>query len=177
MKHNLMSPSQTPNAPRQPAVQLSLRQSARHVDLPLKRQRLIRVIQTTLQHVDIDSPSAIGIACVDVAQSQTLNRQYRQKDKPTNVLSFPADVPEEIVPLLDQRPLGDLVICIPVVIQEAHEQHKTAAAHFEHLIVHGVLHLLGHDHELGDAEADAMEQLEIEILHRLGIPNPYVLKD
>ena len=76
--------------------------------------------------------------------------------------------------MLDARPLGDLVICIPVVWNEAVDQHKTALQHFSHLLVHGVLHLLGYDHELGDEEAEEMEALEIEILGKLKIANPYL---
>ncbi|MCF4837249.1 rRNA maturation RNase YbeY, partial [Acinetobacter baumannii] len=105
--------------------------------------------------------------------SHQLNLQYREKDKPTNVLSFPSDIPEEVLPMLDALPLGDLVICIPVVLQEALEQKKTAQNHFAHLLVHGVLHLLGYDHETSDEDAEEMEGLEIEILAKLNIANPY----
>ncbi|MFX7296868.1 rRNA maturation RNase YbeY, partial [Acinetobacter baumannii] len=115
----------------------------------------------------------IGVACVDLEESHQLNLQYREKDKPTNVLSFPSDIPEEVLPMLDALPLGDLVICIPVVLQEALEQKKTAQNHFAHLLVHGVLHLLGYDHEISDEDAEEMEGLEIEILAKLNIANPY----
>ncbi len=110
----------------------------------------------------------LSIRIVDAPESQQLNHQYRQKDKPTNVLSFPADFPEE----LDLPLLGDLVICAPVVEQEAIEQQKTLEAHWAHMIVHGVLHLLGYDH-IDDEEADIMEHLETQILTAAGFPPPY----
>lgn len=114
----------------------------------------------------------LSIRLVGAAESQALNRDYRDKDKPTNVLSFPADLPEMILAELDARPLGDLAICAPVVLREADEQGKTAAAHWAHMTVHGLLHLLGHDH-VEAADAARMEPLEIAILARLGVDNPY----
>ena len=110
----------------------------------------------------------LAIRIVDEREGQALNRHYRGKDYATNVLSFPAELPEGVkLPLL-----GDLVICAPVVAREAKEQHKPAVAHYAHLTVHGVLHLLGWDHE-DDKDAEAMEQLEREILAGLGRPDPY----
>ncbi|MBI1422682.1 MAG: rRNA maturation RNase YbeY [Gammaproteobacteria bacterium] len=110
----------------------------------------------------------ITVRIVDEVESEQLNQQYRHKQGPTNVLSFPfeADVPME-VPLL-----GDIVICAPVVIREAVEQHKDAVSHWAHMLVHGTLHLLGFDHHT-DAEADAMEQQEIQVMQQLGFSNPY----
>jgi len=142
-------------------------------ELVLKRAYLKKVIETTLRHLDVKQDCEIGIACVDLDQSQQLNLEYRRKDKPTNVLSFPSEIPEEILPMLAARPLGDLVICIPVVLQEAAEQHKVPVEHFTHMLVHGTLHLLGYDHEISDEDADEMEALEIEILAKLGLSNPY----
>lgn len=110
----------------------------------------------------------LTIRVVDLEESQQLNRDYRAKDKPTNVLSFPSDLPPELnIPLL-----GDIVICAPVVMQEAAEQHKPALAHWAHLTVHGCLHLLGYDHE-EDADANIMEALETRILIGLGFADPY----
>lgn len=154
-------------------INLSLQQDFQATELPLKRGQMKKQIETTLRHVGFDVDCEIGIACVDLAESQELNLQYREKDKPTNVLSFPSDIPEEMLSLLDAEPLGDLVICIPVVLQEATEQQKTPSDHFTHLLVHGILHLLGYDHETNEAEAEEMEALEIEILKKLGIANPY----
>ena len=154
-------------------ISLSLQQDFQSPELELKRVQLKKIIETTLRHVGYKEDCEIGIACVDLEESHQLNLQYREKDKPTNVLSFPSDIPEEVLPMLDALPLGDLVICIPVVLQEALEQKKTAQNHFAHLLVHGVLHLLGYDHETSDEDAEEMEGLEIEILAKLNITNPY----
>ena len=106
---------------------------------------------------------------------RVLNRQYRHKDQPTNVLSFALlDDPGEIARMRQtgHLALGDLVLARETLLREAATHHKTPDAHFLHLLVHGTLHLLGHDHRL-DAEAEAMEKLEIQILSRLGVANPY----
>lgn len=154
-------------------LSLSLQQTFVAPELVLKRAYLKKVIETTLRHLDVKQDCEIGIACVDLDQSHQLNLEYRRKDKPTNVLSFPSEIPEEILPMLAARPLGDLVICIPVVLQEAAEQHKVPVEHFTHMLVHGTLHLLGYDHEISDEDADEMEALEIEILAKLDLNNPY----
>ena len=110
----------------------------------------------------------LAIRIVGAKEGRALNRHYRGKDYATNVLSFPAELPEGVkMPLL-----GDLVICAPVVAREAKEQRKPAVAHYAHLTVHGVLHLLGWDHD-DDKEAEAMEQLERDIFAELGLPDPY----
>lgn len=110
----------------------------------------------------------MAIRVVDEAEGRELNRTYRHKDYATNVLSFPAELPED----LGLQLLGDLVLCAPVVAREAAEQGKPLAAHWAHLTVHGCLHLLGFDHQT-DGEAEAMEALETEILGRLGYADPY----
>jgi probable rRNA maturation factor len=110
----------------------------------------------------------IAIRIVDEKEARALNKHYRGKDYATNVLSFPAELPEGVtLPLL-----GDLVICAPVVANEARLQNKSMSAHFAHLTVHGVLHLLGLNHE-DDREADAMEAIERGILADLGFADPY----
>ena len=110
----------------------------------------------------------VAIRVVDDCESQELNRTYRGFDKPTNVLSFQADLPPEVeLPLL-----GDLVICAPVVEREAYEQEKTVEAHYAHMAVHGTLHLLGYDHE-DDPSATLMEDLERKVMAGLGFPDPY----
>lgn len=123
---------------------------------------------------------ALTIRIVGAAESRRLNRTWRGKDKPTNVLSFPAEpLAADRRPLtrlhetaFDDHPLGDLAICAPVVAREAKEQGKSAQAHWAHMVVHGVLHLLGYDHE-NDRDANIMESLETKILDRLGYADPY----
>lgn len=110
------------------------------------------------------------VRVVDEAESAELNQTYRHKSGPTNVLSFPVEA--EDLPGLDLPLLGDLVICAPVVAREAAEQGKPAEAHWAHMIVHGMLHLQGHDHIEPDA-AEAMERLETDIMRGLGYPDPY----
>ncbi len=110
----------------------------------------------------------LTVRVVGLDEMRRLNSVYRQRDKPTNVLSFPADLPAELgLPLL-----GDIVICAAVVAEQARAQGKPGRAHWAHMVVHGALHLLGYDHN-GPQEAQRMESLEIEILARLGFPDPY----
>ncbi len=114
----------------------------------------------------------LTIRLVDEQESQSLNREYRDRDYPTNVLSFPADLPPELnIPLL-----GDLVICVQVVQREAVEQRKSAESHWAHMVIHGCLHLLGYDH-IDDAEAEEMETIERQLMAELGFPDPYVAND
>ena len=155
-------------------LSLSLQQSFQSPELVLKRAYLKKIVETSLRHIDTQSDCEIGIACVDNDESHKLNLEYRGKDKPTNVLSFPSDLPDEMAQVLDSFPLGDLVICIPVVLLEAQEQNKTPLAHFTHMLVHGTLHLMGYDHETSEADAEEMEAVEIEILAKLGFDNPYL---
>ncbi len=155
-------------------LSLSLQQSFEAPELVLKRAYLKKVIETTLRYIDTQSDCEVGIACVDNDESHKLNLQYRGKDKPTNVLSFPSDLPDEMAQILDTFPIGDLVISIPVVLQEAIEQNKAPTEHFTHMLVHGTLHLMGYDHETSDEDAEEMEALEIEILAKLGFKNPYL---
>lgn len=118
-----------------------------------------------------DQHLEIAVLFTDDGSVATLNAEWRGKDKPTNVLSFPT--PEDMpVPAGEPRPLGDIVLANGVVTREAEEQGKTLHDHTAHLIVHGTLHLLGYDHET-DGEAEEMETLETRILKGLGIPDPY----
>lgn len=113
----------------------------------------------------------VSVRVVDAGEMRELNREFRGKDRPTNVLSFPAGamagLPEDA-----GRALGDLVICAPVLHDEALAQGKPLAHHWAHMLVHGTLHLLGYDH-VDDADAEAMEALERRVLAREGIPDPY----
>ena len=117
----------------------------------------------------------LAIRIVGAKEGRALNRHYRGKDYATNVLSFPADMAEGVkLPKGVKLPLlGDIVLCAPVVAKEAKEQKKALAAHYAHLTVHGVLHLLGWDHQ-DERDADCMEALEREILAGLGIDDPYL---
>lgn len=114
------------------------------------------------------SNAELVIRIVDEAEIGALNRDYRGKDGSTNVLSFPFEAP----PPVQTNLLGDLVICAPVVAREAAEQGKSLDAHWAHMVVHGVLHLLGFDH-IQEADAEAMEAIERDLLAGLGYPDPY----
>lgn len=147
-----------------PALSLSLqfgalKDAARH-RAALPRHTVIRCIRHALE-----ADAEITVRIVDAEEGQSLNRDFRQKDYATNVLTF--DYATEPVVM------ADLVLCAPVVAREAREQKKTLAAHYAHLLVHGTLHAQGWDHETGEADAEAMEAREIEILSGLGIGNPY----
>ncbi|MCW5732397.1 MAG: rRNA maturation RNase YbeY [Alphaproteobacteria bacterium] len=112
----------------------------------------------------------VSLLLSDDRRVRALNRRWRTKDRPTNVLAFPAGGP---VPRGAPLVLGDVVLALETVRREARAQGKKAADHFQHLVVHGVLHLVGHDHET-EAEAGVMESLETRILRRLGVADPYL---
>jgi len=114
----------------------------------------------------------LAIRIVGTKEGRSLNHHYRGKDYATNVLSFPAELPEGLPAGVKLPLLGDLVLCAPVVAREAKEQGKPLAAHYAHLTVHGALHLLGWNHE-DTREAECMEQLEREVLAGLGVADPY----
>lgn len=147
-----------------PSLSLSLQfgnleDAARH-RAALPRHQVIRCIRHALE-----ADAEITVRIVGADEGQALNQSYRQKDSATNVLTF--DYATE--PLV----MADLVLCAPVVAREAKEQKKGLADHYAHLLVHGTLHAQGWDHETSDADAEAMEAREVEILAGLGLKNPY----
>jgi probable rRNA maturation factor len=147
-------------------LELDLQVASQVADLPSEAQ-FRAWCEAALRQRTADSELTIRL--VDEAEARELNHTYRQRDYATNVLSFPADVPDG---MLDIPLLGDLVICVPVLEREALEQDKTPEAHWAHLVIHGCLHLLGYDH-IDDAEAEEMEALERTLLAELGHPDPY----
>ncbi len=130
--------------------------------------RLELWVGSALRQAGFGTSAELTLRIVGEAEMQDLNYRYRDTPKPTNVLAFAANLPPQLgLPLL-----GDIVICAPLVETEAGEQGKTMQAHWAHLVVHGTLHLLGHDH-VDDSQALLMEQLETAILGNLGFANPY----
>ncbi|MFZ5724645.1 MAG: rRNA maturation RNase YbeY [Pseudomonadota bacterium] len=148
------------------ALDLQVRSRARHVP---SRRAFAQWVQAALAG-RVTGAAELTLRVVGPAEMQTLNREYRDKDYATNVLSFPFEVPAGIE--LPVRVLGDIVLCAQTVQREAREQEKPVQAHWAHLTVHGVLHLLGMDH-MTTREARAMESAEIAVLKELGFGNPY----
>jgi probable rRNA maturation factor len=158
------------------------------------REHLLPVMRATLEYVnarvnsslilpyfeDIDAElwqeksKALDLYITDSIEGRALNLEARGKDYATNILSYPSDLPIAVIELMPTLPLGELIVCHEVMVREAKEQDKTVAQHISHLLIHGILHLLGFDHELGQAEQDEMESFEIDILARLNLANPYV---
>jgi probable rRNA maturation factor len=133
---------------------------------PPSTQQMQHWVELALADRTQDAEMTIRI--VDESEITELNRQYRKKDGPTNVLSFPFESDIE----LETPLLGDLVICASVVEKEAKEQHKSLQSHWAHMVIHGTLHLLGYDH-MTEVEASVMENKEIDLLKQLGFSNPY----
>jgi probable rRNA maturation factor len=148
-----------PPARRLPELNLSVQYPGSTASAPTRAQvrRWVRAACT--------AAAEITVRFVDDGEGRALNRDYRGKDYATNVLSFPYES--------GARVSGDLVLCKPVVEHEAQEQRKPLEAHYAHLIVHGMLHLQGHDHETGKDDAERMEAVERQILETLGYPDPY----
>ncbi|MBE0406794.1 rRNA maturation RNase YbeY [Psychrobacter sp. AOP22-C1-22] len=165
------------------------------LDVFYHREQLQSVLMATLAYIDrqlekgltlpyfagIDAElwqeklKALDIYITDENEGRELNLEARGKDYATNILSYPSDLPAAIIELMPTLPLGELIICHDVMVREAAEQGKTVPQHISHLLTHGILHLLGFDHELGQAEQDEMEAFEVDILAGLNLPNPYIV--
>lgn len=157
-------------------IDLDLQLAYEGQDIPTQAQFQLWV-ETTLS--TFKEQAELSIRIVDNEESQALNHEYRGKDKPTNVLSFPFEIPSELAHLdADEIGylIGDLIICAPVVELEAQQQNKQLMHHWAHMVVHGCLHLLGYDH-INDDEAEIMENLERDILSKLEISDPYLITD
>ena len=146
--------------------------------------RAVNAALTASPHGDIATQpftAEVSVRLTSDEEVHALNRQYRGKDKPTNVLSFPMVQPDLIETLSDTDDgevlLGDIVVAYGVCSAEAAEKGVTLAAHLTHLIVHGLLHLLGYDHERGEDEAEAMEEMERAALASLGFADPYAVRE
>lgn len=149
-------------------LDLVIQNQQKDAELPLQENLQKWAAAALINDADVQ----VTLRIVDTEESQALNNEYRGKDKPTNVLSFPMDMPEEFLQVLDMNLLGDLVVCAAIVEQETAQQNKTADAHWAHMLVHGMLHLQGFDH-IEDEEAELMEKQEISILKQLGFESPY----
>lgn len=158
-----------------PAVDV-LVEDERWCGVPDAEALAIRAAEATLAALrtegeDVPEPAEMSVTLTDDARIRVLNRDWRDKDKPTNVLSFPAaDLPPGAAP----QPLGDIIVALETVLKEAEAENKRPADHLVHLVVHGTLHLMGFDHE-DDDEAEEMEAMERRILAGLGIDDPYAL--
>lgn len=147
-----------------PLARISLQAGDWKAAHPSYRAAIGAAVRAALAYEELGG--AVNVALMDDAAMRELNHQFRGKDKPTNVLSFPTG---------DEDELGDMALALETIAREAVEQHKPFEAHLTHLVVHGTLHLLGYDHEV-PAEAKVMEAAEISILARMGIENPYIAR-
>lgn len=138
-----------------------------HDKLP-SSEHLSKWIRAALAGINHSQAIEVCIRVVSAQESQSLNANYRGKDKPTNVLSFESDLPD----FVDSDYIGDLVVCASVIEQESLEQNKVLEQHWAHICIHGLLHLLGYDH-MSEQEAEEMEAIEVAILAELDISNPY----
>lgn len=151
-----------------PALDITVQHKQWIRDIRDVQNLVLSLVGVTLKKAGVnDEGQELSVVLADDGFVQNLNKQWRGKDKPTNVLSFPQDEP---------MMLGDVILAFETVKQESSEQNKRFEDHTAHLIVHGILHLLGHDH-MNDADAEIMEALEIEILDAVGIKNPYEIQD
>ena len=165
---------------RKTSVDIAVRNRNWRRRVPVLDSFVPSVLQAALKHIGwrAAQPVEVSVLLTDDAEIHGLNHAYRGHDKPTNVLSFPQfATPLKLQPSPMPIPLGDIAMAYQTVSREAKAGRKAFEAHFAHLLVHGLLHLLGYDHERSPREADRMEALEIEILRKLGYSNPYELQD
>ncbi len=155
------------------AIDLSIEDDRWEAALPALETLVVRAVEAALAAAPEPpkSPVAVCVLLTDDESVRDINREWRGQDKPTNVLSFPAAPQPRHAGMA--LPLGDVVLAYETLVRESAEQSKPLQNHLAHLLVHGTLHCLGHDHETGAAEADAMEALEVAALATLGIPDPY----
>jgi probable rRNA maturation factor len=154
-----------------PMLNLELQNASEVDDIP-ELSQMQHWLQEALKQSDAVSDTALTVRVVDAAEGLALNQTWRGKAYPTNVLSFPFEIPEGLPPEALEPYLGDLVVCAPVVRQEAMAQNKALNAHWAHLLTHGLLHLLGYDHQT-ESDAIIMESLETKIVTGLGYLPPY----
>jgi probable rRNA maturation factor len=142
--------------------------------IPFSTDHLQRWAQLALETNVQDAELTIRLIKSD--EMCHLNNQYRHKNNPTNVLSFPSELPKEILAQLEVPFIGDIIICPEVLLQESIDQNKDLEFHWAHIVIHGVLHLLGYDH-IDETDAKTMQTLEIQILEKFHFPNPYEQND
>tara|TARA_B100001094_G_C18173014_1_gene796279 strand:- start:1984 stop:2457 length:474 start_codon:yes stop_codon:yes gene_type:complete len=131
-------------------------------------------IEFVLEELRCAKPTTVSILLVNLEEAFRLNLHHRNKDYAANVLSFPANLPDQATSVLYSKPIGDIVICPEILQREADEQKKPINAHWAHLLIHSALHLKGFHHET-KKEAERMEKQEIKVLKKLGFPNPYLI--
>ncbi|MCC6598039.1 MAG: rRNA maturation RNase YbeY [Alphaproteobacteria bacterium] len=165
--------SRTANKTTRIEIDTAVNEPLWNVSLASLEPKMHQVIHKTLEIVGFKPQNAeLSLLLTNNSFIQTLNRDYRGKDKATNVLSFPQCEPENLCTDAEFLALGDIVLALETIKTEATEQNKDFEDHVMHLVIHGLLHLLGHDHE-EESEAETMENLEIRILENFGIKNPY----
>lgn len=154
-------------------IQAALTATLEYVDAHIKDGLELPYFAEVSNELWQSKPKALDVYITDVIEGREINMEARGKDYATNILSYPSEIPASVIELMPTVPLGELIICHDVLVREADEQNKALAQHITHLLIHGILHLLGFDHELGQAEQNEMERFEIAILEGLGLANPY----
>lgn len=147
-------------------------QNVSESDLTIHNDEIIKWAKAPLEYFDLTGELTLRICSKD--EIHQLNQTYRHQNKPTNVLAFPTEVPKNIP--LDFKFWGDVIVCPDVIIDEAHEMNKPLMAHWAHIIIHGVLHLMGYDH-IEEDDTKRMQELEVKILQQFKIDNPYSYED